>query len=73
MLRYLSQFGLGYGACAGVNLGSIEHRCSVPRDWPHSEQVSEVLLIPAGTVRSRLNRTRAMLRAAEGAGLTMDG
>ena len=30
-----------------------------------SEQVSEVLLIPPGTVRSRLNRIRAMLRADE--------
>ncbi len=30
-----------------------------------SEQVSEVLLIPPGTVRSRLTRIRAMLRADE--------
>ena len=33
-----------------------------------SEQASEVLLIPPGTVRSRLNRIRAMLRAEERAG-----
>lgn len=32
-----------------------------------SQQVGEVLLIPPGTVRSRLNRIRAMLRADEGA------
>ena len=57
-------------------IGAIERLSPEDRDrlvlvaWEgcNSEQVGEVLLIPPGTGRSRLNRIRALLRADQETG-----